>query len=164
VVDEHHRPVPAVGGGAHGARRTPNHRSAGGWSLVEVTVTSIIIAILAAAAVPRFDCAFEQSRADLAATTLRAVWTAQRLYWLRNRQYATSIGDLQNSGVLDQSIGSESPYYTYEITAADSTSFEAQAVRVNTTRWLGNLAITEAGTVSGEIQNGGTVIQPAPYG
>ena len=140
------------------------HASAG-FSLTELMVTSVIIALLASAALPRFDSALEQSRVDLAAASLRTVWTAQRLYWLRYRQYAPSLADLQNAGVLDHSVGSEGTCYSYQITAADAASFEAKAVRINSQRWQGELVISEAGTVSGEISDtGGTEIQPAPYG
>ncbi len=139
--------------------------ASGGWSLTELMVASIIIALLASAAMPRFDSALEQSRVDLAAAGLRTVWTGQRLYWLINRRYAASVADLQNAGVLDHSIGSDGTCYSYEITAADAASFQAKATRINSQRWQGELVISETGTVSGEISDtGGTVIQPAPYG
>ena len=148
--------------------RAPHARAGGasaGWSLTEMMVASVIIAILATAAMPRFDSALEQSRVDLAAASLRTVWTAQRLYWIRYRQYAPSLTDLQNAGVLDGSVGTEGTCYSYEITAADASSFQARATRINSQRWQGELVISEAGTVSGEIsERGGTVIQPAPYG
>ena len=138
--------------------------ASGGWSLTELMVASVIIAILTSAALPRFDSALEQSRVDLAAASLRSVWTAQRLYWLRYRQYASSLTDLQNAGVLDSSVG-DSTFFLYEITAANAASFQAKAVRSNSQRWQGELVISEAGTVSGEISDtGGKVIQPSPYG
>ena len=162
------QPTPARAPAAGALCRTPHMPRGGacaGWSLTELMVASIIMAILASAAVPRFDSALEQSRVDLAAASLRTVWTGQRLYWLRYRQYAPSLTDLQNAGVLDSSVGGQSTSYSYEITAADAASFQAKAIRINSQRWHGELLISEAGTVSGEISDsGGTVIQPAPYG
>ena len=53
-----------------------------GHTLVELTVVMLVVGVLASFGVPRFVHSLEQSRVDMAATNLRAIWTAQRLYWL----------------------------------------------------------------------------------
>lgn len=140
-----------------GARR---YVSQAGFSLIELTVTVVIIGILAAVAVPRFYKVFEQSRVDLAAGTLRVIWTAQRLYWLNNRTYALSLTDLETAGVLDGNLAG-SAHFSYGITTADATSFQASAVRINS-GWQGSLAINEQGVISGVITKGGDSVQPSP--
>ena len=67
------------------------HAAPPGHTLVELTVVMLVIGVLASFGVPKFMRSLEQSRVDMAATNLRAIWTAQRLYWLKHQTYAQTL-------------------------------------------------------------------------
>jgi prepilin-type N-terminal cleavage/methylation domain-containing protein len=122
-----------------------------GYTLVELMTALTIVGVLTALAAPSFGVALEQSRADIATANLRAIWAAERWYWLENRQYAGSFADLD--GVLDPSIASARSPYSYAITfpTGDSQQFVAVATRTAGTRWSGSITIDEAGNVTSTI-------------
>jgi prepilin-type N-terminal cleavage/methylation domain-containing protein len=126
-----------------------------GFTLTELMVVMVIIGVMAAMSVPSYQRAIEQSRADIAGANLRAIWAAERLYWLENNSYTSDIATLQNMGVLDRSIPTDSSKtiggYGYAISiqpeAPDpATSFTATATRIgNTGATYGSYSITEHG-------------------
>ena len=99
-----------------------------------------------------FTRTIEQSHADIAGANLRAIWSAERLYWLEYRTYADNLATLVSAGLLDPSIAAASGRYTYAIDAADSSTFTASASRVGSARWSGQFTIDEEGTVTGVVQ------------
>jgi Tfp pilus assembly protein PilE len=119
-------------------------------TLLELVMVTVIIGILASMAVPSFHRALEQSRADVACANLRAIWSAQRLYWLDNRTYAPDLATLQSLDLLDDSLSNQ-PYYYYEIGNADATTFTAWATRVSNSSWNGSFNITQGGQVNGYL-------------
>ena len=104
-----------------------------GFSLIELLMVITIIGIMAAMAVPSYQRAVEQSRADIAAANLRAIWAAQRLYWLEYHTYtdqlesqtAPSVG-LVDLGLLDHALFN-SGNYTYEMPSVADNTFTAMA-------------------------------------
>lgn len=135
--------------------------------MTELSVAVVIMGVLIAYAIPRFQKAFEQARVDMAATNLQTIWTAQRLYWAQNRTYAPTITDLSNSNLLDPSfvtsLASLNNPFTYTIDSADASSFRSSADRVRSTNWSGELEIMEDGQVTGQINGGGgEVVRPSP--
>ncbi len=124
-----------------------------GWSLVELLVVLAVLGVLLALAAPRFRRSLEQARADAAAANLRAIWAAQRLYWLDNHRYAGNLADL--APLLDPSVTVPGPFYSYSIQSADATTFRAAAVRTGSSTWSGQLTVDESGAVSGSIQASG---------
>lgn len=124
-----------------------------GSSLLEVLVVLTVIGILLSMSVPTFQRGVEQSRADIAAANLRAIWSAQRLYWLENHQYTTSFSDL--APLLDPTIASATTFYVYNIRSADGSTFTATATRLAGSRWNGQLTMDESGAVAGSIQAAG---------
>lgn len=137
-------------------RHTPRTECRAAYSLVEVVVVVTVISVLIAIAVPTYSVAVEQAQADIAAANLRAVWTAQRLYWLENRTYTTDLSALESAGLLDQAVVSGGVFYRYQVSAADSGTFAASATRINSQRWSGAFTIDQTGTVSGSIQAAGS--------
>ena len=137
------------------ASSRPDQRS--GYSLIEVLVALTIISILTSMAVPAFQRAVDQSRADIAGANLRAIWSAERCYWLENRTYTSDLSTLVTLDLLDPAIVSSSTFYSYQITAATSSSFTAKATRIGSSRWSGQFTITQAGTVTGSITASGEV-------
>jgi Tfp pilus assembly protein PilE len=144
------------------ARRASEGSKLARWAttLMEVVLVMTILGILVALSMPSFGRAVEQSRAEIAAANLRAIWSAQRLYWLEHRSYATSLADL--SPLLDPALTSTTSPYTYAISAADATTFTATATRTGSTHWSGQLTIDQAGAVAGALQTpGDTDIVPS---
>ncbi|HZU36822.1 MAG TPA: type IV pilin protein [Gemmataceae bacterium] len=132
-----------------------------GFSLVEVVVVITVMAVLISFAMPTFGVAIEQANADIAAANLRAIWTAERLYWLENRTYTTDLSALESAGLLDSAIVTGSSQYAYAVSAADASTFSATATRIASQRWSGAFAIDQTGTVSGSLQAAGqTAIAP----
>jgi prepilin-type N-terminal cleavage/methylation domain-containing protein len=125
-----------------------------GISLIEIVLVTVIIGILASLTVPSFHQALEQSRADIASANLRAIWSAQRLYWLENRTYAVDLGTLQSLDLLDSSI-SDQTFYTYEVDYATSSTFSASAFRVGNQSWNGAFSIDQSGSMSGVLTGSG---------
>ncbi len=136
--------------------RTTHHSSlttpARGFSLLEVMMVVTVMGILISLSVPSFHRALEQSRADIAGANLRALWSAERLYWLEYRTYTTDLSQLQSLGLVDPTIVSAATPYLYAIHFADSTAFSAMATRTGSGRWSGEFAIDATGTVSGVVQ------------
>lgn len=123
-----------------------------GVSLIELMVTVTLIGILASFATPSFQRAMNQSRADIAGANLRAIWSAERCYWLDNRTYTTNLSQLESLGLIDPSIVAASSFYVYAVTAADGNSFTATATRTGSAKWSGQFVIDETGVVTGEVQ------------
>jgi type II secretory pathway pseudopilin PulG len=117
---------------------------------MEMLVVLVVIGVLLALCAPSFHRAVEQARADVAAANLRAVWAAERLYWLDNHTYTSNWADLQP--LLDPSIPSGTPFYAYAITAADGATFSATATRTGSSTWSGQLTVDQTGTVPGALQ------------
>lgn len=144
------RSAPHLTRGRVGSRTDVRGRR--GVSLVELMVTVTLIGILAAYATPSFRRAMNQSRADIAAANLRAIWSAEKCYWLDNRTYTADLNQLQTLGLVDPSVVASSSFYVYTVTAASSNSFTATATRVGSDKWSGEFIIDETGVVTGEIE------------
>ena len=74
-------------------RRSPHRRPLAarrGFTLTELMVVTTLIGVMAAMSVPSFQRAVQQSRVDIAVANLRAIWAAERLYWLENHTYTSS--------------------------------------------------------------------------
>ena len=123
-----------------------------GYSLVEVVVVITVISILVVISVPTFGRAVEQSQADIAAANLRAVWSAERLYWLENHAYTTDLTALQSSGLLDPAVVTATGVYVYEVQSAGGSTFTATATRTGSQRWSGSFTIDDTGAFAGALQ------------
>ena len=119
--------------------------------MIVVTVLAVLIAI----AVPSYTRAIEQSRADVAGANLRAIWAAQRLYWLDQRAYAADLPSLQTLGLLDPTLLAGPSGYAYAISAADAGAFTATATRTGSTVFSGEFIIDATGTMTGAVMSPG---------
>ncbi len=122
-----------------------------GLSILEVTIVATVIGILVTLTVPRFGRAVEQARVDIAAANLRAIWTAQRLYWLDNRMYTTDLSGMAGLGLVDPAVPTVASPYVYRVTTSSSTGFTATATRSGSTSWVGTLTIDQTGAVTGSV-------------
>jgi prepilin-type N-terminal cleavage/methylation domain-containing protein len=99
-----------------------------GFTLVELMIVLTVISIMAAMCIPTFQQAIEQSRADVAAANLRAIWAAERLYWLENRAYTDRFDDLRAMRLLDPAFPAVGNYdYASPVVASDGSGFTATA-------------------------------------
>jgi prepilin-type N-terminal cleavage/methylation domain-containing protein len=142
----------------HNAERCKSRR---GFTLTELMVVMAIVGVMVAMSAPSFQRAIEQSRADIAVANLRAIWAAERLYWLEYHTYTADIATLQTLGVLDKAIPNNSSTsvggYTYEISVPTSATMTATATRVGAT---GAFNINESGDGSGTVTVSGFTITP----
>ncbi|WP_428898467.1 prepilin-type N-terminal cleavage/methylation domain-containing protein [Parelusimicrobium proximum] len=76
--------------------RTPQHLG-GGFTLIELLVVVLIIAILAAVALPQYTKAVEKSRMAEAKLMVAALYSAQERYFLANDEYALTVDQLDIS-------------------------------------------------------------------
>jgi prepilin-type N-terminal cleavage/methylation domain-containing protein len=169
------RPIDGAGVSGSGGVATAAGRGARwGHSLIEIMVAVAVVGVLTSFGVPRFTRSLEQSRVDVAAANLRAIWMAQRLFWLKHQTYAEGLAGLvsdpaDGENFLDPSLvpasgssSSNAPDYECQVTAAGATDFTATASRGGSTSWSGSLSIGSDGTVTGSIQSpGGTVYRPS---
>ena len=142
------------------ARRHSVATARRGMSMIEIMLVLAIVSVLIATAAPSFGRNMEQSRADIAGANLRAVWTAERVYWLEYRRYADSLGELESLDLIDRVIATASEPYTYQV-RADADTFTVEAIRSGSSRWRGTLSIDETGSVTGSIEAEGEMpIEP----
>jgi len=113
-------------------------------------IVLVVMGVMISFGIPRFSRALEQSRADVAGANLRAIWTAERIYWLDNRNYTSSLSVLVNLNLLDPSIPSDTSY-AYSVPTADTATFTATATRAANVSWSGTLTISQDGSLSGTL-------------
>ena len=133
----------------------------GGFTLMEVMIVLTIMGVIFAMTAPTFQRALEQSRADMAGANLRAIWSAERLYWLSNHTFTNDLTQLQSLELLDPTLVAATTVYVYAVSVADSNMFTATASRVGSARWTGTFSIDETGVITGVLEaTGETNIQP----
>jgi prepilin-type N-terminal cleavage/methylation domain-containing protein len=133
-----------------------------GFTLVELSIAVIIIGILLSFVVPSFVRVSEQNRVDAASQYLRSIWSAERIYWLENKTFTSSLSDLQALGLIDVKIGAGNDgYFNYSISGASASTFSVNATRAGSSIWTGTLHVSEVGDVGGFVGNtSGTVLTP----
>jgi prepilin-type N-terminal cleavage/methylation domain-containing protein len=133
-----------------------------GYSLVEMIVAVIVAGVLLSIGVPRFQRSLEQSRADVAGANLRAIWSAQRLYWLQNRTYATDLSTLVSANLIDPSIPTANVPFGYSIADSSDSWFTATAARSGSSSWSGSFTIAADGSFSGAVQQSAQGVSVEP--
>jgi prepilin-type N-terminal cleavage/methylation domain-containing protein len=149
-----------------------------GHTLVELLIVLLAVGILASMGIPRFTRSLEQSRVDIAAANLRAIWTAQRLYWLKHQTYASSLTSLvsdpgnstqlvsdnpDGENFLDPNVNQPNATYICAVTFASAADFTATATRANSSSWSGTLSIGSDGSVTGSVVDpSGSAYTPSP--
>ena len=122
-------------------------------------VVLIVVGVLTAFCLPSFQKALEQSRVDIASANLRAIWSAERLYWLEYHFYTDNLNGLKNLGMIDPEILQVGTDFDYSASTTDG--FQAVAERSGSTFWTGRITIDETGAIGGAVTAGdGTVISP----
>ena len=148
--------------------RFVNLKAESGFTLLEVTIVLIIMCVILSFAMPRFQLTFENTRVDLAATGLKTIWTAERLYNTQNKTWAPDLATLSQAQLIDpyfttQNNDPKAPFL-FSIALTDS-GYSASATRQNSNLWNGSISINEQGQLSGDItsSSGNAIIQPSNY-
>lgn len=76
-----------------------------GFTLIELLIVVVIIAILAAIAIPQYGATKEQAYLGMMKSDLRNLSTAQEHYFAANNAYASSVSDLRNDTDFQTSDG-----------------------------------------------------------
>ena len=141
-----------------------------GYTLIEMLVAMVVFGVLLSMGVPQFQQSLEQSRADVAGANLRAIWSAQRLYWLENRTYAPDLTTLLSANLIDPSLPTATAPYTYQVASSSDSWFTATATRTGSSFWSGTFTIAADGTFSGRSSNpggkspsSGVPVRPSEY-
>ena len=102
----------------------PSHdRSQQGFTLIELMIVVVIIGILAALAVPKFNQVTTTAKEAEAASILKQIYTLQERYKQRHDTFATTFADLEGgpAGLND------AKYYTFTLPEGDGDTYLACA-------------------------------------
>jgi prepilin-type N-terminal cleavage/methylation domain-containing protein len=147
-----------MGGGEIQNRNGPPgfSRRRGGFTLPEILVVLTLMAVMIAMAAPSFQKAVEKAKADVAIANLRAVWAAERFFWLDNRAYTANLGQLVTLDLLNAELTAGTSPYVYTVsTSIDGETFVATATHITGSSWSGSFTIDQTGTVGGKVTSPG---------
>jgi type IV pilus assembly protein PilE len=139
--------------------RHPCPRPAGGFTLIEVVIAIVVVALLSVVAFPSFLDAIRKGRRADAFTAINAIQQAQERHRANNAAYSTSITGAVNAsppGLALASSSSSEGYYSLAIDAAavDAYTITATAVsgksQVNDTNCQRLRVVMSQGTLSYE--------------
>lgn len=117
------------------ANRRRLHESLG-FTLIELMITVVVVAILAAVAFPSFMDSIRKSRRSDAMTALSQLQLAQERFRANNSAFSSNLTASPTAVSpaprgLGLSTTSANGYYTVAIAVADATSYEATATAVS---------------------------------
>ena len=132
----------------------------GGFSLLEMIIVVVVIGVMVTIAAPSYRRAVQQSRVDIAGANLRAIWAAERLFWLQNQTYTNDLSQLQALGLLDPKLPITDQtadnqywdtYFWYTVTLGSTPNTFTANANVEPSRGTSNLQIDQTGTLQGNV-------------
>lgn len=96
-----------------------------GFTLIEMLLVVIILAILAGLSLPVLVKSIERARVDEAKSNLDFIRIAQKQYFLVNNTFSSDIDSLD----IENPDSPSSRYFDYTIQSADASDFTARAAR-----------------------------------
>ena len=99
-----------------------NLRNRKGFTLIELMIVVVIIGILAAIAIPKFNQASARAKEKEADGILKQIYTLQNTYYAENGDWASDYADLTQVGWEDPSASLK--HYTLPTLAAPTAGIE----------------------------------------
>ncbi len=122
-----------------------------GFTLTELLIVVIIIAILATLALPMLVKTLEKAKVGEAISNLNLIRTGEKIYFLEYSHFSNDIGYLN----IEDPNNASSRYFDYSIQSADSSDFTARAQR-------GDSAPNPYKTYYYDIKKGGRITSNGP--
>lgn len=120
-----------------------------GFTLIELMIVLVIVAILAAVAFPSYqDSVLKTRRADAKDALLR-ISHAQERHFTQFARYASNLGggvSAANLGMSAADLESEGGYYNVTLTNPGTTTYTLVATPVSADAKCGNLSLSQDGT------------------
>ena len=132
------------------ARTTPSRRR--GFTLIELMIALVVVAILAAVALPSFMDSIRKSRRSEAFSALSNIQQAQERWRTNNAAYASNLSASAPTGLNIPSTTANG-YYTLSLADVSATGYKAVATAVTGTSQANDGACAKLGVQ----MNGGTV-------
>ncbi len=118
-----------------------------GFTLLEVLIVLVILAVVAGLAVPAYNAAIEKSRGQEAIRSLQATREAMMRFHSVNNTY---VGAAFGTGDMDYNpntaVGGQTLIFTYVLSNLGAATFTCTATRAGGP--VGTLAISQAGTIT----------------
>jgi type IV pilus assembly protein PilE len=116
-----------------------------GFTMTEVLITVLIIAVLAAIAFPGFSKAQQKNDAGQTITYLRAIRLAEKMYYAKNGTYLACA----DAAAIRSNLGTEitTEKYTFDVIAPTATTFTATATRTSDAK---TISLDQNGTWGGD--------------
>ncbi|MFA5159890.1 MAG: prepilin-type N-terminal cleavage/methylation domain-containing protein [Candidatus Omnitrophota bacterium] len=101
-----------------------------GFTLTEILITILVLAVLAGIALPGFSNAKKKAAANQAIAYLRTIRTAEKMYYARWKTYQAfaNYTDIKT----DLSAEVKTADYTFDVTSTSGTAFTATATKTST--------------------------------
>jgi type IV pilus assembly protein PilE len=130
-----------------------------GFTLIELMIAVVIIAVLAAVAFPQYLGAVRKTRRSEAVNALSSVQQAQERWRANNTQYTGSLTDLNPSMPATAAITSPGGYYSLAIDSSSGTGYVLTASAVSS---KSQAADTPCTTMQVQLLNGNLNYTPSP--
>lgn len=92
-----------------------------GFTLIEIMIVTITIGLLAGIVIPTYLTSIDKAARNKAETTLKNIWTAEKIYYMNNAKYSNQFKELEMS---DPNL--KDPYFTYNVKAAPPVTFKGR--------------------------------------
>jgi prepilin-type N-terminal cleavage/methylation domain-containing protein len=96
-----------------------------GFTLTEILIVVVIVAVLATLALPMFVKTIEKAKVGEAVSNLNLIKTGQKIYFLENGFFSNDIASLN----IENPNSASSRYFDYATQKAGTDDFEGSAVR-----------------------------------
>ncbi len=126
-------------------RLGPHLNSLTGFTLIEIVITAIVVAILAVIMIPQYTKFVEKGRAEEGKLMLKSIRAAEKIYKADNNTYTTNMNNLQAH--IGNPNSSSNRGFDYSVTSADSITFTARATRRSGVNSGEYITIDQTGTI-----------------